>query len=73
VGTLGPTGRREGLREIRGGCSEHGHEHSNGTETPEDNCPRRDGSTAEQLHSGEQSRPAENRKRINWGEKGLLH
>jgi hypothetical protein len=55
-----------------GGCSERGHGHSNGAEMPEDNCPRRDGSVAAQLHFDEQSRPTENRERINWGREKLV-
>jgi hypothetical protein len=46
--------------------------HRNNAKAPEDNCPRRDGSTAALLHSGEQSRQAENRERINLGRERLV-
>jgi hypothetical protein len=53
-------------------CSERGHGHSNGAKTPENNCLQRDGSMAAQLLSGEQSRPDENRERVNWGRDRLV-
>jgi hypothetical protein len=71
-GCAGPPGCRKGLREVRGGCSERGNGHNNDAETLEDNCPRRDGSAASQLHSGEQSCPVENIERINWGQERLV-
>jgi hypothetical protein len=55
-----------------GECSERGHGHSNGAETPANNCLRWDGSTAAQLISGEQSCPDENSERVNWGRDRLV-
>jgi hypothetical protein len=50
----------------------HDHGSSDGGEASEDNRPRRDGSAAAQLPSGEQSRPAESRERIHWGREKLV-
>jgi hypothetical protein len=58
----GPHCTGKGSGRFRGGRSEHGHGHSNDAEAPEDNRPRRGGSTVAQLHFGEQSRLAKNRE-----------